>query len=274
MDVTEGEHGCRAVQAVPPLARPMGRPATRLLYLEDDHCYEADATAIAVEGNALACDRTPFYAGGGGQPPDTGRVALRGGPLLQVESVYADDDEVIWHVSAPPPPAGIAGQPVRLAIDAARREALARYHTALHVLNTIVLRDYGGWITGVEIGTDYSRIDFRLEGLSAALAAEVAAKANAVLQEDHPVVAYFLAEAEFCRRGDLLRTLTVQPPVHAGRVRVVEIQGFDAQACGGTHVRRTGEVGRLTIYRIENKGRINKRLYVRLEDAARCAPAP
>lgn len=252
----------------------MPAPPTVLLYLDDDHCYAADATVVAVRGDAFACDRTPFYTGGGGQPPDTGHVALRDGGVLRVESAYADDDGLVWHVCAPPPPVGLVGQAVHLAVDAARREALARHHTALHVLNTIVLRDYGGRITGVQIGVEHSRIDFNLEGFSAALAAEVAGKANAVLREDHPVTAYFLAEAEFRRRADLLRTLTVQPPVHAGRVRVVEIAGFDAQACGGTHVRRTGEVGTVTIYRIENKGRINKRLYVRLGDPAEpAAPA-
>jgi len=91
------------------------------------------------------------------------------------------------------------------------------------------------------------------------------AKVNAVLVENHALRAYDISEEEFLRRRELLRTLAVAPPVVRGRVRVVEIEGFDAQACGGTHARTTAEVGRFTIFRTENKGRINKRLYIRLE---------
>jgi len=153
-------------------------------------------------------------------------------------------------------------------VNKERRLALTRYHTVLHVLNTIALRDYGGWITGVQIGVDQSRIDFKLDSLSAAMCAELEGKVNAVLAGNHALKAYYLSEEEFRRRDDLLRTLEARPPVSDGRVRVVEIQGFDAQACGGTHVGSTSEVGRFAIVRTENKGRINKRLYVRLADVA------
>jgi misacylated tRNA(Ala) deacylase len=122
----------------------------------------------------------------------------------------------------------------------------------------------GAWITGVQIDVDYSRIDFKVERFSPAMAAELEGRVNAVLAADRALRSYYVAEAEFRTRDDLLRTLDARPPVVDGRVRVVEIEGFDAQACGGTHVRRTSEVGRLSIYRTENKGRINKRLYVRL----------
>jgi misacylated tRNA(Ala) deacylase len=145
--------------------------------------------------------------------------------------------------------------------------ALMRYHTALHVLNTVTLRDYNGWITGVQIATDYARIDFKLEGFSAALCAELEKKVNAILEENHPIISYYLPEAEFRKRDDLLRALEAKPPVSQGQVRVVEIQGFDAQACGGTHVSTTSEVGRFSIFRTENKGKVNKRLYVRLDPA-------
>jgi misacylated tRNA(Ala) deacylase len=159
----------------------------------------------------------------------------------------------------------ILGQQVRLRLDKDRRLALTRYHTVLHVVNTIALRDYAGWITGVQIGADYSRIDFKLEGFSPALCAELETKVNVVLARNHSLRACYLPEEEFRRRDDLLRTLEVKPPVVNGRVRVVEIQGFDAQACGGTHVSSTAELGRFSTYRTENKGRINKRLYVRLD---------
>jgi len=246
-------------------APPASVPATTRLYLDDDHCLEADATVVAVSDDAFAFDRTCFYPGGGGQPPDDGVVRIGDGEPVAIASVRADADEIVWHVSAVPPPAGAPGTPARLIVNRQRRLALTRYHTVLHVLNTIALRDYGGWITGVQIGVDYSRIDFKLETLSAALCAELARKVNAVLEGDHRLRAYFIPEEEFRSRDDLLRTLEARPPVWGGRVRVVEIEGFDAQACGGTHVRATSEVGRFAIVRTENKGRINKRLYVRLD---------
>lgn len=239
-------------------------PPTLRLYLQDDDCIATDAVVLAVRGDSIAFDRTCFYPGGGGQPSDTGEARLEDGAALVVASAHADADGVIWHACDPAPPADAVGQRATLAIDAARRRTLSRYHTVLHVLNTIALRDYGGWITGAQVGVDHSRIDFKIDGFSAALAADLEAKANAVLGADHPLAAHYVPEEEFRERGDLLRTLEVKPPVVDGHVRVVSIGGFDAQACGGTHVHSTSEVGRLAIYRIENKGRINKRLYVRL----------
>ena len=249
-------------------SEPAQLPATLRLYWEDDHCVEADATVIAVRDTALAFDQTCFYPGGGGQPADSGRVRLPGGAVLDIVTIEAAADEVLWHIAKAAPPPEILGQPARLLLDKDRRLALARYHTVLHVVNTIALRDYAGWITGVQIGADYSRIDFKLEDFSPALCAELEGKVNAVLARNHAVGAYYLPEEEFRRRGDLLRTLEVKPPVVNGRVRVVEIQGFDAQACGGTHVGTTGALGRFSIFRTENKGRINKRLYVRLDPPA------
>jgi misacylated tRNA(Ala) deacylase len=246
----------------------MATPATTRLYLQDDHCFEIDARIVAIKEDALAFDQTCFYPGGGGQPADEGSVSLPSGELLKIVSLYADADEIIWHISQSPPSPNICGQSCRLSVDKARRLALMRYHTVLHVLNTIALRDYGGWITGVQIGTDYSRIDFKLDGFSAAMRAELEEKVNGVLEGNHVLKSYHISEQEFRKRDDLLRTLRVEPPVSHGRVRVVEIEGFDAQACGGTHVSTTSEVGRFSIFRSENKGKVNKRLYVRLDPIA------
>jgi misacylated tRNA(Ala) deacylase len=240
-------------------------PPTARLYLDDDHCFAAEARVVAVRDGAIAFDRTCFYPGGGGQPADEGTATLPGGAVLDIVAARADADEVIWHAVRAVPAADIVGAPAQLALNRDRRRALTRYHTVLHVLNTIALRDYGGWITGVQIAVDYSRIDFKIDGFSAALGAELERKVNAVLAANRALRAYYIPEAEFRTRTDLLRTLAAQPPVSGGRVRVVEIQGFDAQACGGTHARSTAEVGRFAIFRTENKGKINKRLYVRLE---------
>lgn len=243
--------------------------ATTRLYLEDDHCVAARAIVIAERGDALAFDRTCFYPGGGGQPPDEGRVELQTGGSLDVVSVQADPDGVIWHHCRPPASPHSIGEKARLSVNADLRLVLARYHTVLHVLNTIAQRDYGAWITGAQIGVDYSRIDFKWEGFTPAVCPRLEEKVNHVLAGNHSIKAWYLSEREFQQRPDLLRTLEVKPPVVDGRVRVVEIEGFDAQACGGTHVPTTIEVGRFSIFRTENKGKINKRLYVNLEQPVR-----
>jgi len=241
---------------------------TERAYLVDDECLRIDAVIVAVRATAFACDRTCFYPGGGGQPSDDGIVRLTDGTTIDIASAHADDADVIWHLCKVSVPPELVGRRVQLVVNVDRRNALSRYHTVLHVLNAIALRDYGGWITGAQIATDYARIDFKLDGFSSALFAALEHKVNAVLQGDHAITAHELSAEEFNRRGDLLRTLEVKPPVVDGMVRVVEIHGFDAQACGGTHVHSTRELGQFSITRTENKGRINKRLYVRLDPAA------
>jgi misacylated tRNA(Ala) deacylase len=243
-------------------------PTTRL-YLQDSYCFETTATILAVQGNALACDRTCFYPGGGGQPTDEGTATYPNGNKLEIASAYADEDEIIWHVCTSPLSPDLVGDPIHLNLNTERRLALMRYHTVLHVLNTIVLRDYAGWITGVQIGADYSRIDFKLENFSPALVSELEDKVNVVLAGNHPLKSYTVPEEDFRQRDDLLRTLEAKPPVMHGFVRVVEIEGFESQACGGTHVHNTAEVGKFSIFRTDNKGRINKRFYIRLEPLER-----
>lgn len=246
----------------------MGRETVRLYWL-DAYCFATDARIVAVNENAIALDQSCFFPGGGGQPPDEGWLQLPDRRTLPVASARADATGVIWHMLPVPLSSGLVGAAVNISLDRQRRLTLMRYHTALHVLNTIALRDYRGWITGVQIGVDHSRIDFKLEGFSAALCADLTSKVNVVLAEDHPVQAYFIPAAEFQQRDDLLRTLAAKPPVINGQVRVVEIVGFDLQACGGTHVASTAVVGNFAIVRIENKGKINKRLYIHLTSAGR-----
>lgn len=249
----------------------MTLPPTQRLYLDDARLLQAEAVALAVAGDRVAFDRSPFYPGGGGQPPDRGTLALDDGRTIDIAEAGADAAEVVWHRCADAA-ALRAGQRVRLAVDGTQRAALSRFHTVLHVLNTVALRSFDAWITGCQIGTGYSRIDFKLDRLSPEIVLALEAGANEVLAGDHPVRSLSLPEHEFRRRPELLRTLDVRPPVVDGRVRVVEIEGFDAQACGGTHVAHTREIGRLRIVRTENKGRSNKRLYVELD--APTLPSP
>jgi misacylated tRNA(Ala) deacylase len=240
-------------------------PPTTRLYLQDSYCFETEAVVTAIQGQALAFNQTCFHPGGGGQPADEGIITLGNGETLEIMSVQTDADEELWHFSKTPPSPNLVGHPIRLILNKDKRLRIMRYHTALHILNTIALRDYQGWITGVQISTEYSRIDFKLENFSAGICAELEQKVNAVIAGSHILKAFSIPEVEFQQRPDLLRTLEVRPPVSNGQVRVVEIDGFDAQACGGTHVHSTAELGRFSIFRTENKGKINKRLYVRLE---------
>lgn len=131
----------------------------------------------------------------------------------------------------------------------------------MHVVNSVARDRFRGAITGVQLGVDRSRIDLRLCGFDRDRLPEFEDAVNAVLARDLPIRAHVISEAEYRSRPELVRTLNVEPPVAAGRVRVVEIVGFDAQACGGTHVHSTGEIGTSRIIRYDNKGRDNKRLY-------------
>lgn len=235
------------------------------LYLHDEFLSSADAIIIAVREDEIAVDQSPFYPGGGGQPSDEGEIRFENGETLKVVSALSDDEGIIWHKFISEAPKNVLGQAAHLNIDIKRRLALTRYHTVLHILNTIALREYDAWITGVQIGVDYSRIDFKFENFSPETVSALEGKVNVVLSENHAIKSYFISETEFASRSDLLRTLTVKPPVYNHQVRVVEIVGFDAQACGGTHVHNTNELGKISIFRTDNKGRINKRLYIRLD---------
>ncbi len=235
---------------------------TERLYWADDNLLETDANIVDVRENAFLPDRTCFYAGGGGQPADQGTVAI-GSERFRVIGIEASDGQ-LWHLCDTQSETAWVGNRARLFVDEPRRQALSRYHTVLHIVNTIAIRDFGAWITGAQINTDYARIDFKWDGFSPAVRDQIEDSVNSVISGDHALRASWVSEEEFHRRPELLRTLEVKPPVIDGRVRIVEIEGFDAQACGGTHVHSTRRLGRFRVTKTENKGKINKRLYVEL----------
>lgn len=229
-------------------------PSERL-YLVDDQCVQTTTVVTAVAPGMFATAASPFFVGGGGQPADTGLV-----DNVAITAISVDADDTVWHHSDA---VVQVGQTVRLTVDAMHRTLVSRYHTVLHILNTLALQRYQAWLTGAAITTVYGRIDVAVPQLDAAMIADLQASMNAVIAANHTVRSYTIAAAEFDQRPDLLRTINVAPPVYHGQIRVVEIVGFDAQACGGTHVRQTSEIGPCEIYRTENKGKQNKRLYVR-----------
>jgi misacylated tRNA(Ala) deacylase len=205
----------------------------------------------------VALSRSAFFPGGGGQPPDRGHL-VTGGETLPVTSVRADEARLVWHQVGRELPAGAA---VHGLLDWPYRHALMRHHGLMHVVNTVARERFGGAITGVQIGPDRSRIDFRLPAFSRERIPELEAAVNEVIGRGLPVTSSIITEDEFRRRPELVRTLNVEPPVVDGRVRVVEIAGFDAQACGGTHVHSTAEIGPARIAKFDNKGKDNKRFY-------------
>ena len=233
--------------------------STERVYLYAPHQTHVVTQVVAVRPGGFAVGASPFFVGGGGQPMDTGVVSVDG-VNHRIVDVEVDGDDVLWHAAD----AFLqVGQAVDLVVDRQRRRTISRYHTALHVLNTLALTHYDAWITGAQMTEAYARIDFAIEWLDPVMLADLEARMNAVLIAYHPVHYRSLTSAEFAQRPDLLRTKNVQPPAYKGHVRVVEIEGFDAQACGGTHAPSTHEVGPCTIYKSENKGKQNKRLYIR-----------
>lgn len=228
---------------------------TERIYLYDDQSVHATTVVTAVAPGMFATSASPFFVGGGGQPADIGMV-----DGMPITAVSVDEHDTVWHHSDAPMQ---IGQGVTLTVDAVHRTVVSRYHTVLHILNTLALQRYDAWLTGAAITPAYGRIDLAIAQLDAEMIADLDTTMNAVIAANHTVRAYQMPAAEFAERPDLLRTINVQPPVYHGHVRVVEIMGFDAQACGGTHVRQTSDIGLCEIYKTENKGKQNKRIYVR-----------
>jgi misacylated tRNA(Ala) deacylase len=240
---------------------------TAKLFLDDPYLRVFDAEVVATAEGSCALSQTAFYPGGGGQPADAGTLTALG-ERLAVEEVREDEagPGVVWHRLGRDLAAGTA---VRGELDWEWRHALMRAHALMHVVNTVARDWLGGAITGVQLGRDRSRIDLRLPAFVREQLPELEARVNAVLARGLAVSARTIAEEEFRARPELVRTLEVKPPVVGGRVRIVEIEGFDAQACGGTHVHSTAEVGRARLVKFDNKGKDNKRFYWELD-----APAP
>ena len=235
----------------------LSRQMTVRLYLQDPYRREFDAQVVASADGWCALSQTAFYPGGGGQPSDRGQLTLKTG-IVAVSAIREDEAGRIWHQVGRDP---AAGEAVHGAIDWPFRYALMRHHGLMHVVNAVAFRQFGGVITGVQIGPDRSRIDFRLGGFSRERIPDFEGRVNEVIGRGLAVTSSVIGEDEYRRRPELVRTLNVLPPVVDGRVRIVEIEGFDAQACGGTHVHSTGEIGPARVGRFDNKGKDNKRFY-------------
>jgi len=237
---------------------------TEEIYSRDAYQAVTEATVVEVRDDGVILDRTVFYARGGGQPGDTGTLRWEGGEASVIDTVKRDGEivHVLAEGATPPTP----GAAVSAQIDWARRHTLMRTHTALHALSGIVFTDYGAKVTGGNMEPGVARMDFELDGISQEFGREVEQKLNVALQHDYAVHVSFVPRAEALADPDLIRTKVNLIPEHVDPIRVIEIEGLDKQADGGTHVRSTSEVGRVRVVKTESKGRANKRMRIELAD--------
>ncbi len=236
---------------------------TEPLYQTDAYLQAFDARVTAVEGAAVALDRTAFYATGGGQPHDVGTLA-EGDRTWRVTEVRKQGDQ-IWHTLAGDGLPEVGAQ-VRGAIDWQRRYKLMRTHTALHLLCGVVFRDYGALVTGGNMDTEEGRLDFELSNFTPELAQTIVDAVNREVEAARPVEVRILPRDEAFQIPDLIRTKINLLPEGISQVRTVNIIGLDLQADGGTHVANTREVGRVKLLKTRSKGANNKRIVIGVED--------
>ncbi len=234
---------------------------THFLFRDDAYLAECEAvvTAVTEKNGALGVelDRTVFYPTGGGQPGDAGWLKVDGADLPIATAVYGETKSDVVHILAPGTQAPAVGTRVVARIDWPQRHQRMRMHTGLHLLSVVLPYP----VTGGSIGAEESRLDFDIpeSGLDRDVVTE---KLNALIGQDAAVTDRWITDAELEANPGLVKTMAVKPPMGSGKVRLVEIAGLDLQPCGGTHVRRTGEIGRLAVSAIEKKGKQNRRVRV------------
>jgi len=228
---------------------------TALLFREDPYLRSCEATIIALHGDAVELDRTVFYPLGGGQAGDTGRLGES--RVLDTRKGPAGGESVLHVLQAGAPVA--IGDKVEAEIDWQRRHRLMRLHTALHLLGAVVRAP----VTGGRIAQDKAHLDFDVN-MARLVAPDIEAQLNELVRAGAATRAIWISDAELDARPELVRTMSVAPPRGAGRVRLLEIPGIDLQACGGTHVANTAEVGALKVARIRSEGKRNKRVTLEL----------
>jgi misacylated tRNA(Ala) deacylase len=238
---------------------------TEPLFRADAYLDTCTATVTGHEGGGVVLDRTVFYPTGGGQPGDAGVLVTPAGTLAVTGAVKAADGLGVVHLLAEGAALPAVGSTVTARIDAATRALYRRVHTALHLLSVVIPLP----VTGGAIGAGKGRLDFDMETPPEDVAALEAAL-NALIAADHPVGDEWITDAELEANPGLVKTMAVKPPMGQGRVRLVRIgtaaQTIDLQPCGGTHVRRTGEIGAVRFGKIEKKGRQNRRVSITLAE--------
>ena len=242
---------------------------THRLELDDQTLREWDAVVMEAGPDGIVLDRSAFYPGGGGQPPDHGVLLWDGVQTRIVDARRADGDYYLVPLDGDQVPP--VGATVRGAVEDARRTALMRTHSGLHVLCGVVFRDFGALVTGGNMEPLVARMDFNMEAVPPGFKESVEEACNTELRLDRPIAVSSLPRAEAFEIPDIIRTATKQGaprwvPEDVKDVRIVDIVGLDQQADGGTHVASTAAVGRISVIKVENKGKGFRRLRIAISD--------
>ena len=228
----------------------------KLLFRDDAYLRSCEASVVSTDETGIRLDRTVFYPMGGGQPGDVGVLRLADGAEIKiVDTRKGERHEDVVHVPEEGSPSLAPGTKVTAEIDWERRHRLMRMHTCLHLLCAVV----PGEVTGGQISDGKGRLDFNMPELTLTKE-EITEGLNRLVEADHPVGPRWISDEELAASPDLVRTMSVKPPSGSGRVRLLDIPGVDLQPCGGTHVSRTGEIGKVAVRKIESKGRQNRRI--------------
>jgi len=229
-----------------------------LLFREQPYLKSCEATVVAVHGDAVELDRTVFYPLGGGQAGDIGKMSGRLGTWRVLDTRKGPTGEGVLHILEPGA-APAVGSTVELQLDWERRHRLMRLHTALHLLGAVVKAP----VTGGRIGEDKAHLDFDVD-MSRLAAGDIEGELADYVRAAVATRVMWVSDAELDARPELVKTMSVAPPRGEGRVRLLEIPGIDLQACGGTHVANTAEIGTLKVIRIRSEGKRNKRVTLEL----------
>ena len=232
----------------------------KVLYLEDSYLKEFEAVVTEVNKEKyIVLDKTAFYPSSGGQPHDTG-IMDTGDLEFKVVFVGKFDGKISHEIDK----TGLkVGDKVSCKIDWERRYKLMRMHTATHIIAAIIYKECGALISGNQLGGDQSRLDFTLENFDREKIQEYIELANEVVHKNIPVKIYFMKKEEAMKIPGIVKLAGALPP-DINELRIVEIEGLDIQADGGTHLHHTGEIGHIELTRLENKGKANRRLYFKI----------
>ncbi len=234
--------------------------ATQLLFRDDAYLKTATARVVAVRDGKVELDRTIFYPLGGGQPGDTGFLVRDDGERIAIaDTRKGETPGTVAHLLAADAPVPESGETVGLEIDWDRRYALMRLHTALHVMSCVVIAP----VTGGNIAPDKARLDFDID-IALLDADRIAQGTNELIARGVATETVWITDEELDARPELVKTMAVQPPRGAGRVRLLRIPDIDLQPCGGTHVGNIAEIGGIRVLRIRNEGKRNKRVEIAL----------
>lgn len=234
--------------------------STELIFRDDAYARTADARVTSVNERGIELDRTLFYPLGGGQPGDTGTLVRANGERIAViDTRKGETVGSVLHLLAPGAARLEPGEPLTLELDWERRYALMRLHTALHVMSCVVVAP----VSGGNISPDKARLDFDID-MSLLNAEVIERETNELIARGVETQTEWITDEELDARPELVKTMSVQPPRGAGRVRLLRIPGIDLQPCGGTHVKNIAEIGAIRVVKIKSEGKRNRRVEIAL----------